>query len=682
MNLHHARLLLCLLVALPTAANSQSGPIGFEKEVRTDPPFLQRTAPAGLSEFDVLHYELDLHALLVTDALWGTNTITLVLLQSLDSLTLHGVGLRLDTVRVNGTPATTRIDTAAETVTIGLGSTHLAGDTLRIRIAYERLQGYPRPSSRRGYYHFLDTLGLPAHLGYTMSEPSDARFWMPCYDEPWDKATAQISVTVPDGYVAASNGRFLGSTANGNGMTTWRWREDHQIATYLMCFTASWYAVSTLQYVTAGGDTIPLQYFTWQPDSAECAAYLPTVASMMQALEGRFGPYPFDKYGMATVIPFPYLGMEHQTITTINRFARTRERVVLHELAHQWWGDLVTCGTWADIWLNESFATYSEALWAEHLGGAQALRRYMKDSLEHFFFASWQGAIHNPVGQGFNLFDDLVYSKGAWVLHTLRGVVGDSMFFRVLRAYRERHAGHSPSTSELAALVDSVTGSDMSWFFDQWVYGRGWPRYSYEFTAEADTIVVHIGQFQNPLWPTYTMPIQLRFRYSDRPDTTIVVTNTQRIQTYRFPRIGELAGIDFDPEDWILKEVYPWPLSVDEQETPGSFTLFQNYPNPFNPRTSIQFSLPSSSNSSATWGVGPSTGTAVQVGEGSHVTLKVYDVLGRQIAVLVDDVRGPGTHYVQFDASQSDGKALSSGIYFYRLATAKGVKVMKMILLR
>ena len=319
---------------------------------------------------------------------------------------------------------------------IHLGQTFSVGDTLRIEISYRRVHGYPRPSSRQGYYFFRDTIGLPANLGYTFSEPSDARFWFPCYDEPWDKATAEMNITVPDGYVAASNGRLLATASNGNGTATWRWREDHQIATYLMCITASRFRVSTFPYVSAQGDTIPLQYFTWQSDSAGAAAFLPTVRQMVSRYSELYGEYPFDKYGMSSIVPFVYLGMEHQTMTTLNRYVQTDPRTVSHELAHQWWGDNVTCGTWADVWLNESFATYSEALWRESTGGFLALKSYMKDTLDGFRFGSWQGAVYDPLGQGFNLFDQVVYSKGGWVLHTLRGVLGDSLFFRSLSAYR------------------------------------------------------------------------------------------------------------------------------------------------------------------------------------------------------------------------------------------------------
>lgn len=656
--------LLLTVVFTGVVALAQSPRLRWEKEGRFIAPdqglslgrlHVRPGLYDGPQPFDVLHYRLDLHLAMTSNALSGTNVVTLRLKEPVDSLVLNAVGLGLDSVLVGGVTKTVTENIPAETFTIHLGEIRSTGDTLTIHIGYHRIPGYPRPGSRQGYYFFTTSIGIPANLGYTFSEPSDARFWMPCYDEPWEKATLQMRLTIPDGYVAASNGRMEGTTANGDGTTTWHWSEAHPIATYLMCITASVFTVAELPYVSSGGDTIPLQYYTWSPDSAEVAAYLPEVREMMEFYAGTFGSYPFDKYGMTAIVPFSYLGMEHQTLTTMNRFAKTNTRVVSHELAHQWWGNLVTCGTWPDIWLNESFATYSEALWREHLGGFTALRSYMKDTLEHFFFGSWLGAIYNPVGQGFNLFDDVVYSKGAWVFHTLRGVLGDSAFFSVLMAYRERHKFQSVVTSELQLVVDSVAGEDMGWFFDQWIYGQGWPVYSYTYRVLSDTAELQIAQFQDVSFATYTMPIRLLLRYSNMSDTTVVVMNNARLQSYRIPLTGVLEQIEFDPGDWILKQMLPWPVSVSEQGTPLAFALSQNYPNPFNPETNIQF----------------------RIGDFGFVSLKVYDVLGREVATLVDGALEPGEYSAEFHAS-----GLASGIYFYRLRSAGLSQTRKMIVQR
>lgn len=652
---------LMALIMFGTAVGAQSPSLSWEKDGRFVAPdrglslgraHARQDFYEGPQPFNVLHYNLDLQLAMNNEALSGTNVITLRLKEPVDSIVMNAMGLSLDSVLVDGVVKPVSESISAETFTIHLGEMRPAGDTLTIHIGYHRIPGYPRPSSRQGYYFFADSIGIPANLGYTFSQPSYARFWMPCYDEPWEKATMQMRLTVPDGYVAASNGRLVEKTVNGDGTTTWRWSEEHTIATYLMCITASEFAVAELPYVSPDGDTIPLQYYTWASDSAEVAAYLPEVRDMMEFYSSVFGPYPFDKYGMTAIVPFSYLGMEHQTLTTMNRFVRTNTRVVSHELAHQWWGDLVTCGTWPDIWLNESFATYSEALWRERLGGFEALKSYMKDTLEHFFFGSWQGAVYNPIGQGFNLFDDVVYSKGAWVLHTLRGVVGDSVFFNILKAYRERHKFQSAVTSELQSVVDSVVGQEMGWFFDQWIYGQGWPVYSYRYDRTSDTAEVQVAQFQDISWPTYTMPIRLLLRYSDRPDSIVVVVNDARLQSYRIPLSGLLERIDFDPDEWILKQMLPWPLGVGEPNTPVIFGLSQNYPNPFNPVTNIGF----------------------RMSEFGFVSLKVYDVLGRKVATLVDGAMESGAHVVEFDAS-----GLSSGVYFCRLTTRADVRTIRMV---
>ncbi|MEW6510079.1 MAG: M1 family aminopeptidase [Bacteroidota bacterium] len=603
--------------------------------------------------FDVLNYSLDISAAMVDERLGGRNVITVLLRTAADSVVLHQLKLQIDSVRVDGAMATFAVNDPAERLTIRLGQQRSAGDTLRIAVWYRRVPGIQRLTSRLGYYFFLDTLpGLPANLGYTMSEPRDARCWMPCFDEPWDKATASIDVTVPDGFVAASNGRLAGATLNSDGTVTWRWQETHQVATYLMCATISRWTTPTLPFVRTAGDTIPVQYFAWQADSAVTSAYLPTVRQMIQNLSARFGPYPWDKYAMASVTPFGYGGMEHQTITTIHRIRQTDEGVVVHELAHQWWGDLVTCGSWPDIWLNESFATYAEALWQESLGGFPALKSAMSQK-EQFNFGSWSGAVYDPEGQGFGLFPFSVYSKGAWVLHTMRGVIGDSAFFGSLRSWRELYGEQSAVTADFQAVVSSVSGRDMSRFFQQWIYSPGWPVYSLSSRWQGGTLFVKIHQQQTAGWPVYVMPVHVGV-YGPGLDTAFVLQDSLREQTFTLPVPLAPDSVRLDPDNWILKQRGK-PVNEDWHEIPATYLVHQNFPNPFNGGTTISFDLP-----------------AV-----SRVRLQVYDLLGREVALLVDGVQLAGNHIVTFDAAK-----LASGIYLYRLSAGEFSETRKMIVLR
>lgn len=630
----------------------------WEKEAQCSRLIASVTLPRspsydGPQPFDMLHYRLDLRIAMTSDSLAGRCSMTMRLKENVDTLVLHAVGLALDTLRVDGVVRQTVTDSTRETFTILLGNTRTAGETLRVVIDYRRLQGYRRQSSRQGYYFFRDSIGLPANLGYTFSEPSDARFWFPCYDEPWEKATAEFHLSVPSGYVAASNGRLTGTTNNGDGTVTWHWEQHQPIATYLMCLTISRFAVSTIPYVRLSGDTIPLQYYAWNAppfvDSAWTASFLPTIAQLMSAYEARFGAYPFDKYGMTAIVPFSYLGMEHQTLTTMNRYFATSIRVASHELAHQWWGDDVTCGTWRDIWLNEGFATYGEALWREHVGGRDSLKKYMHDTLATFQFVSWQGAVYDPVGQGFNLFDQVVYTKAAWVLHTLRGVVGDSAFFRILRAYRNAYQGRSATTDDLNAVVDSVVGTDMGWFFDQWIYGRGWPKYGSRFAWGGDTLRLTIRQQQDPTWPTFRMPMRVR-AYHGAQHTDFLVWDSLRAQTFVLPLAAPPDSVVLDPDGWILKQVVAFTDVTETGAQPTEFRLYQNYPNPFY------------AGGDGAFGRSSTTNIRFEVRDSRFVSLRVYDVLGREVARLVHEALSPGEYTVRFD-----GSGLASGVYYYRL---------------
>ncbi|HUI11546.1 MAG TPA: M1 family aminopeptidase [Bacteroidota bacterium] len=616
--------------------------------------------------YHVVSYRLDLTAAMVDENFGGRNLITLVLKAPADSLVFNQLWLQIDSVVVNGTPCAFALSDPSEQFTVQLGSTLPAGDTLRCAVWYRRLPGVARESDRLGYYYFQDTLpGLPANLGYTMSEPSDARCWMPCYDQPWEKSTSEMFVTVPQGYVAASNGILEGVTDAGGGNATWHWVEAHQIATYLMCSTISKFTNPASRLAVAPGDTIPVEYFVWQRDSLAAAAFLPVVRLMITNLGKLYGPYPWDKYGMTAIVPFAYGGMEHQTITTLNEYVATDTDVVVHELSHQWWGDLVTCGTWKDIWLNESFATYSEALFHETLGGRAALRNELAGML-NLDVLSWTDAVYDPEGQGIYLFSDVVYSKGAWVLHTLRGVMGDSAFFRTLRLWRQLYGQKSAVTADFASTAGMASGSDMSWFFNEWIYGPGYPVYSLAFDWEGGALGVRIAQQQDPTWPTYRMPLPVRVYYPGR-DSTFTVWDTARVQDFRIPLAAPPDSVALDPDRNLLwKQGSPIGPPVPAG-TLLSFSLGQNYPNPFNGTTEIPYVVPGAfSTSSAP----------------AAVSLVVYDVLGRRVATLVDAPQAPGEYFARFD-----GTGLASGVYFYRLETAtpggttsKGVG--KMVLVR
>ena len=607
--------------------------------------------------FQVLHYDLDLHLRMQDEYLSGVVTMTILVTEPTNSLTLNAVSLQLDSVFADGQTVSIIPTPSTEGFAVSLPRSRFPGDTLSLRIVYRRNPLVQRPTSREGYYFFRQNIGIPANLGYTMSEPSDARFWFPCLDEPWAKATAQMRATVPTGYVVASNGRLLGMIDNGDTTVTWTWQEEHKVPPYLMCLTVSAFDISTLPFVRGPGDTIPVQYYTWTGDTQKVTAFLPTVVRMVGALSGRFGPYPFEKYGMTAIVPFAYGGMEHMTITTLNEFLSVDENTVVHELAHQWWGDLVTCASWLDIWLNEGFASYCEALWAEEKGGPGALRDYLSTQFSGFNLASWQGAVYDPAGQGFNLFDAVVYTKAAWVLHALRGVVGDSTFFHILGAYRARFEEGSATTAQFAGIVDSVTGTSMEWFFEQWIYGSGWPRLNANYVWSNGGLLVTIEQIQSSTWPVFRLPMTIRASTTNGP-VDFAIVDSLRMQSFALPLSRPPENVLTDPDGWVLKEI----SGTAGGDRPGdAFTLFQNFPNPFNTTTEIRYVVPVP----------------------ARVKITLFDPLGREVMSVVDEDRPPGVY-----AASMDGSHLASGVYFCRLQAdrddggGRSTLVQKMILLR
>jgi hypothetical protein len=409
----------------------------------------------------------------------------------------------------------------------------------------------------KGFYYYPQEVGQPHTMAYTMSEPQDARYWMPCMDEPWFKTHLGCSfyVSVPDSFTVACNGLLADTVRNGDTLT-WHWVEDKEIATYLMSFTVSKYASWTDTAITARGDTVPLYYCVWPEDSSSAATVFDSVSQMMDCFTAKFGPYPFAKYGMAAVYPFYYGGMEHQGMTTINRtwISGNAQRGIAHELAHMWWGDEVTCGYWADIWLNEGFASYAEAIYDEYKSG-----RKPGSYMDQWFWRALRATgypIYNPPPE--SLFAaSMVYHKGAWVLQGLRWVMGDSTFFAALNAYGDSFSYGNAVTSDFQRITEQHYGSSLQWYFDQWVYRAGHPIYFtatyYKTHGDSNSAWMKLTHTSNT-GELYKMPLALACSTSAGIDSTIVVWDSLASQDFLLTDDQPVTRVMLDPDSWILKE--------------------------------------------------------------------------------------------------------------------------------
>jgi len=313
-------------------------------------------------------------------------------------------------------------------------------------------------------------------------------------------------------------------------------------------------------------------------DTAGNRAILDLLPSMLAAYQPIYGLYPWvnEKYG---VYQFPFSGgMEHQTNTGQGVFD---EYVTAHELGHQWWGDNVTCRTWNDIWLNEGFATYTEALWSERKPGSAGLPALFSAMASRKpNNSAIGGTVYCDDVTNLNrIFDgNLTYNKGAWVLHMVRKVLGDATFFNCLAVYRATFERGAATTDDFIAVCESVSGRDLHWFFNKWVYSPGWP--SYEYAYQATTINnkfyvrLYLRQSQNTTYGTFTMPIDLRMNRSGG-SSTVTLWNDAITEYYVIPVTAPVVSVVLDEFNWILNGSKTAVAYV-----PGPPKIVEMYPTP------------------------------------------------------------------------------------------------------
>jgi aminopeptidase N len=463
-----------------------------------------------------------------------------------------------------------------------------AGESTRVVVQYE---GYPQPDGFLGLA--FETHGDPEHgfppqaLISTLSETNSAPAWWPCKDVTSDRFRIDSFFTMPDSLTAVSNGTLAGVTQEPDGSRTWHWRERHPIATYLVSLAATNYVSWTDTYHALDGSTMPVVYYAYPENEQAARTDWARTPEMISHFASLFGEYPFldEKYGMAE---FNWGGaMENQTITSYGAYfllydQESNEITVSHELAHQWWGDAVTPSGWDQIWLNEGFATYGEALWREHVAGAAGYRTYMQGLSSDYF----EGPLVPPDYE----FSATTYFKGAWVLHMLRGVLGTEPFFRGLREYRRDFSGRPAETEGLRRSLENACGRPLQGFFRSWVYGSGMPFYDVSLVDEIpDGDAGRFGVLVRQTQPeeVFAMPVQLAFVFEDAPAETVVVQDSLREQTFSFAFPARPSQVVFDPAGWILKHLTvsgrEIATGVEPQTLPeraGTWTLAPSRPNP------------------------------------------------------------------------------------------------------
>ncbi|MFA4851997.1 MAG: M1 family aminopeptidase [Bacteroidales bacterium] len=609
--------------------------------------------------FDVLKYTLDLdlyncYSYPYPHSFYGQEIVRFKINTALNSIQLNAVNMSMDidSVGMSGISYTHNNDI----LTINLDQTYNSGEITDVKI----------------YYHHLNVSDNAFYTGngivFTDCEPEGARKWFPCWDRPSDKALLDLTAKVPDNVLLGSNGRLQDSIHIAD--TIWyNWVSRDPVATYLTVITSKVNYNLDIVYWPMISDPsvkVPIRFYYNTGENPTPIENI--IVDMTNFYSTIFCEHPFEKNGFATIDTlFPWGGMENQTLTSLCSGC-WGEYLTAHEFAHQWFGDMITCGTWSDIWLNEGFATYIEALWSEHKYGYTQYKNRIDYDADTYLTDNPGWEIANPnwavtTPPLFELFDYAVtYCKGACVLHMFRYTVGDSLFFESLKQYASDTVDFKYKSAvipDFITKVNTVCGQNLDWFFNEWLHYPNHPVYAnvynivnnyngtwaVDFTA--NQVQTNAGFFK--------MPIELKILFLNGSDTIVKVINDQNNQWFQFLFNKQPTAIIFDPNNNIvLKEGTTVGINEYDSDNP-SLILYQNNPNPFSDNTQIVFELPT----------------------GAPVKIAVYNVYGKLISVIADKTMNAGKHEIEFSSS-----SLSQGIYFYSVESGKYKQIRKMVVIK
>ncbi|UCE17627.1 MAG: hypothetical protein JSV84_12180 [Gemmatimonadota bacterium] len=507
----------------------------------------------GQEDFDVTYYRLDLDVDVDNETLDGSVTLRATsLISDLTEIVLNFYDDMPVTSVTGDASGFTHTDNL---VTVSLQTSYSAGQSFEVVLNYN---GHPWEGNLG--LSFVTVSNNP--LVYTECSPFFARAWWPCKDTPVDKANSMdLHITLPDNLVLASIGALQSVVDNGDGTQTWHWHEGHPIATYLVSITAYPYRTFSDIYEGAGGQAMDVDYYVYPEDYALALEDFNEIVDMIEFFASKYTEYPFidEKYGMAEYTGY-YAAMEHQTCTSYGSSYITGDHswdsIIAHELSHHWWGNSVSVGSWHDVWLKEGFASYSEALWMENIDGSYGLQDYMVTTQ---LAVDLQESVYRyDITDAGNIFVSEVYDKGAWVLHMLRHVVGDENFFQILQSVYETYAFGNFVTEELKDACEQISGQDLDWFFEEWVYDVWHPEYYWGWNSndlgDSFEITGFIDQIQSR-GPVFTMPVEMAIATA-AGDTIIVETLWVDEGSERFQLVvnDEPTDVLLDPYNWILKE--------------------------------------------------------------------------------------------------------------------------------
>jgi aminopeptidase N len=547
-----------LLLALVLIAPGQQAPIDFSKK----PLQSERTR-----SYDALHYLIKLTVDMDRKSFGGETTVTLASLRDgLASCVLDAEEFKVASVRSDyGEPlAFTQSDTE---LSVNLARPAKFGEHVTFTVAYAG-------SNPKIGLHYVDASADNPKIVFSDSFPNNVHHWFPCYDYPNDKVTNELVVTVKAGNKVGGNGRLVGVTEDkAAGTVTWHWSQDLPHSTYLIFFAAAPYVVVRDSY-----KTLPVNYWVYPQDEKKAMPTYGKTPKMIEFFNTTFGyDYPWQKYDQISVPSGGGAESTSATAMTQRIMVDAADEsdfpaigIVSHELAHQWWGDLITLRSWAHTWLNESFGTYSDYLYHRFEMGADEgelnrsgkLAGYLREAKTRYI----RPIVSDRYDKAGDMFDSHSYPKGALVLHMLRTILGEEAFFKTLSAFLHRFAFQPVDTYDFVRTVKETTGQNLDWFFDQWLFKPGHPVFDIgcQWDAKRKVVQMTVAQVQDFSRgiPVFRVPVAIKVVTAKGASTTKVWIK-EKTETIEFPAETKPLLVRFDEGNTLIKEV-SFPKDIDE----------------------------------------------------------------------------------------------------------------------
>ncbi len=510
---------------------------------------------------DVRHIKLEIAIVPKRKYVGGTATHTVQAINDgVRSISFDAAEMEIGGVTVNG--ATARFDYSDPILRIDLPRALKAGASAEIAIAYE---AYPR----RGLYFTAPDKDYPKKplQAWTQGQDEDSRHWYPCIDFPNHQQTSEVIVTVSAGMISIGNGELRRVVENKRaGTRTYHWYQSLPHVTYLLSQIVGEFA--EIQHEWEG---VPVQYYGPLGREKDLQATLDRTPDMLSFLSEATGvKYPYARYAQTFVADFIFGGMENISATTLTDSSLLDKRAALdadadgllaHELAHQWFGDLLTCRDWSHGWLNEGFATYFEAMYTEHNKGVDELRYELYQNAQIYFGEDAnryrRPIVNNVYHEPIDLFDRHLYEKGSLVLHMIRTVLGDVLWRKAIRLYVSKHRSTNVTTPDLQRAIESATGRNIDWLFDEYVYRGGHPAFkiAYDWDDAAKQAKLNVTQTQDEKDSSiFRLPVTIDFT-TDGKLQSFNVEISEKVHNFFFSLPAKPQMVRFDPGHQMLKTV-------------------------------------------------------------------------------------------------------------------------------